>query len=441
MSNWSAQNWICISARCVAAALSVMVATAPQAQLADFDDAEFKVSAISVRSANNPQAGQLDLYVQVPIHKLGFESSPRGFTATYTVKAEFSKLDEQGRPQSVTLSPIWEQSVTLAFHGETQKRTTADVTTHSVTLDPGQYLIAIQYTDHVSQQVYFQEFTASVRRFDRPLTLSDLILLESYDPTSQQLTPLVTGELPADAVKLDLYYLIYTDSTRTVTLTQEVLPVDRARNAFADSGTNYVWTDTIAVSAGQHQQVSTIPLHDFEAGHYRVIVTLRDELGHVRDTAERIVVFRWYGLSAYTDNLDEAIEQLVYIARNREFNAFRRTSNEEERLRLFKEFWDKRDPTPGTTRNERMEEHYYRIDYANRKFRRRVPGWQTDRGLVFVLHGQPDDTNRQTYSYNSKPWEIWYFYRIGRQFIFVDQTGFGDYELVVPVWDDRNRID
>ena len=421
--------------------LCTVMAHAVQAQSARFDDAEFAATAISVRGTGDPVTGQLDLYVQVPIHQLTFESSPEGFTASYSVKAECSRLNERGEPQSVMLAPIWEQSVTRSFHAETQDRTAADLTTHTVSLDPGQYLVAVQFTDQNSNQTYFKEIIAHVRDFDRPLALSDLVQLESYDPAVKELTPRVTGELEAFATDLTLYYLIYADHAETVTLTQELVSAGRTRNEPADPGGNYIWTDTVNVSAGQHQQVSTIPLGDLEAGRYRVVVTLRDELGRVRDRAQRMIVVRWEGLSSHLDNLEEAIEQLDYIARGRELRALRRASNDEERRRLFEEFWGKRDPTPATPRNERMEEHYYRIDYANRKFRRQVAGWKTDRGLVYVLHGHPEDVQRQTYSYNTKPWEIWYYYRIGRQFIFVDQTGLGDYELVVPVWDDRNRID
>ena len=80
------------------------------------------------------------------------------------------------------------------------------------------------------------------------------------------------------------------------------------------------------------------------------------------------------------------------------------------------------------------------IDYANRMFGNVIPGWKTDRGHVLILHGYPDNVDQQTFSFGTEPWEVWYYYRIGRQFIFVDKTGFGDYELMVPIWDERTRI-
>jgi hypothetical protein len=87
-----------------------------------------------------------------------------------------------------------------------------------------------------------------------------------------------------------------------------------------------------------------------------------------------------------------------------------------------------------------MEEFYYRISSANQRFGSGVPGWRTDRGQVLVSFGEPDITERHPYNYNVEPYEVWWYNRIGRKFIFVDKTGFGDYELLVPIWDDATRI-
>ena len=75
----------------------------------------------------DPELGQLDLYVQVPFSKLEFESSPNGFRANYSIRAEVSTLDERGRPLSVIQAPVWDQSITVPIHAETQSITRADL--------------------------------------------------------------------------------------------------------------------------------------------------------------------------------------------------------------------------------------------------------------------------------------------------------------------------
>ncbi|NNF58038.1 MAG: GWxTD domain-containing protein, partial [Rhodothermaceae bacterium] len=140
-------------------------------------------------------------------------------------------------------------------------------------------------------------------------------------------------------------------------------------------------------------------------------------------------------------NLNEAIAQLRYVARDREIRAIRNAATPEEQLRLFRAFWERRDPTPGTARNERMEEYYYRVSFANDEYGRLTDqGWNTDQGEVYIRFGEPDIVERHPFNYGTKPYEIWYYNRHGRRFVFVDDNGMGDYELLIPIWDERTRM-
>ena len=425
------------SLSCLGLVLAATFITPVSAQLAQ-PRAELEAFAASVINDDSPSSGQLDLYVQVPYSKLEFQSGPDGFTARYSIRAEVSLLDRTGRPLSVTQAPVWDQSVTVPVHAETQSLVRFDLTTHTITLQPGSYLIAVQLSDEYSRKNFFREIASTVRAFDRPLGLSDVVLLDDYEVESQTLTPRVSADIPPTATELSFHYEVYSQSAQTVVLTEELLSESQmAGQAIAQ----YSSSDTVYIAAGTHYRLGSMPVSDLDAGRYRLRVTMLNSGGHVQDTVELPVAARWAGLDEHLGNLDEAIAQLAYISPGRELGAMRRAPSEAERLAMFREFWEKRDPTPGTARNERMEEHYYRIHYANRHFGRNQPGWLTDRGQVFVLHGHPDDVQRQVYSYNNRPWEVWYFYALGRQFVFVDKTGFGDYELVVPMWDDRTRLD
>ena len=87
-----------------------------------------------------------------------------------------------------------------------------------------------------------------------------------------------------------------------------------------------------------------------------------------------------------------------------------------------------------------MEEYYARVAYANKHFSHLGDGWKTDMGMVFVLYGAPENIERHPFDANDKPYEIWYYYNLGRQFIFVDHSGFGDYRLTYPTTDLWGRI-
>ena len=54
--------------------------------------------------------------------------------------------------------------------------------------------------------------------------------------------------------------------------------------------------------------------------------------------------------------------------------------------------------------------------------------------LVKKMRGTNHDKRVHPFEINSKPYEVWYYNALNRRFVFVDYTGFGDYELVEPEW-------
>ena len=107
----------------------------------------------------------------------------------------------------------------------------------------------------------------------------------------------------------------------------------------------------------------------------------------------------------------------------------------QERFDGITEFWLRRDPTPGTTTNEVRQEFFRRVRLANRSFTfMRQQGWRTDRGRVYIKHGEPDEIDDYPFAPNSHPYQEWHYYRGGRyrKFTFIDENEDGDYRLVYP---------
>ncbi|MFQ5789375.1 MAG: GWxTD domain-containing protein [Acidobacteriota bacterium] len=105
-------------------------------------------------------------------------------------------------------------------------------------------------------------------------------------------------------------------------------------------------------------------------------------------------------------------EDVVYIISDREREAFLELQSVEEWEAFIHAFWRRRDPEPLTPINEFREEHYRRIEFANRTLGREsaVPGWMTDRGKMYIILGEPDD--RETFM--SVPFlypaELWFYF-------------------------------
>jgi len=176
---------------------------------------------------------------------------------------------------------------------------------------------------------------------------------------------------------------------------------------------------------------------DLMLGNYSLQVKVND--GEHKAQITQPFRTRMTSLPLTITNLDEAINQLIYIANKSEIDKMKKAPEAEKR-RLFKEFWKKHDPTPGTETNELMDEYYRRVAFSNAHFSSFQEGWKSDMGMIYIIFGPPNDVERQPYNVVSNPfgereiyaYELWYYYDINRRFIFVDYRGFGDYRLLNP---------
>jgi GWxTD domain-containing protein len=134
-------------------------------------------------------------------------------------------------------------------------------------------------------------------------------------------------------------------------------------------------------------------------------------------------------------------EDVRWIITPEERAAFIRLSKNEERDGFVERFWQRRDPTPGTSENEYKEEHYRRIAYANVHFGQAFPGWESDRGRIYIVYGPPDRIQTESDRNGGdpgKPSESWHYHSIpgyGRDIDlkFVDVCNCGDYRLETPL--------
>jgi GWxTD domain-containing protein len=148
---------------------------------------------------------------------------------------------------------------------------------------------------------------------------------------------------------------------------------------------------------------------------------------------------RWAGVPSAINDLDKAVAQLVYIASSSEKSYIESAPTKEEKIKRYLEFWKKKNPNPNEEDNRVFDEYYRRINFANENFTYFMEGWRSDRGMVYITLGPPNNIDRHPFDYDAKPYEIWEYYDMNQQFIFVDETGFGDYRLTTPMYGDMYR--
>lgn len=83
-------------------------------------------------------------------------------------------------------------------------------------------------------------------------------------------------------------------------------------------------------------------------------------------------------------------EDAAYIIAPEERCAFLQLRSDEERDIFIEQFWYRRNPDPESFENPFQEEHYRRIVFANNEFGTDIPGWQTDRGHIYIRYGPAD---------------------------------------------------
>ena len=134
----------------------------------------------------------------------------------------------------------------------------------------------------------------------------------------------------------------------------------------------------------------------------------------------------------FIKNQELALEQMRRYLLNNEERSLLKKASKKEKETLFAKFWKDRDPTIETSSNELMDEFFFRINYANENFDSWQPGWETDRGKIYILFGPPDNIYRSQSFNTMRTIHRWDYLKINKQFIFVDQNGFGDFKLNSP---------
>jgi GWxTD domain-containing protein len=148
--------------------------------------------------------------------------------------------------------------------------------------------------------------------------------------------------------------------------------------------------------------------------------------------------------------LDPGSENFYHRARHlftkSERKIFNNLGNEERRREFIRYFWEIRDPDPLTEVNEFKEEIEERFEFVSLYLKEGGrPGWDTDRGRIYMILGAPDyiDPNVYTEDPVLKGRIIHWFYGLsdsvdsdytyagteGMFFRFIDKDGYGFYRL------------
>jgi GWxTD domain-containing protein len=399
-------------------------------------DAPFQFDALNFASFDSyGLRGRLDVYVHIPYDIITFLRKEEGYAGTFTLTLFVTE------PESGTLIKeiSWQRTIDVLSFEHTKSALYYDLSQQSLTLPPGPVQLEVMFEDAGSARQFRISRRMSARSFDlNVFAMSDLMLVRAAEMQGPKriITPHVDANVSMLRNGFGLFYEIYNPfdlaGVRVTTLVLQrgdTLSVRTERNALR-TGLN---------SFNTRIQTTGLGIGAYTA---RVTITRLEDSTETLASAERPFLLQWMsesGTVAISD-LDAAIDQLVYFAKDSDLAYIKESADKAERRKRFDAFWEKNNPVPGATSNRAFIEYYNRVAYANDHFRHYIEGWKTDRGMVYIIFGAPDYVDRHPSDPDVKPYETWEYYDVARRFTFQDESGFGDYRLVYPIWDERTRI-
>ena len=397
----------------------------------DVSESSFFVDAMSFAS----QAGansRLDIFTQVGYDALSFIKRNELYDAAYEMTV--SIFDSTS---TLVNEKLWTEEVKGVPFDRSVSPGQSSVTQRMFEIKPGNYLLRVMMRDkesgvsrHVTRQILVSDYAGP------DFSLSDIMLLNrvSMQGEKRSIAPNISsnvGTIPeAFFAYIEVYNARKLDSVRLVT---EVVNSKNDRILQVDT--------LVSLNPGRNERILRIPHASLPLGDFKLLVKARpvheppDEDTPSLSTTNRHIVVRWSGMPQSVKDLNVAIDQVRYIAKDDELSVLKDAQTQEEKQTRFMEFWKRRDPNPSTPRNERMEEYYARVEYANKQFSHYIDGWRTDMGMVYIIFGAPNNVDRHPFEVDSKPYEVWAYYELNYSFVFIDQTGFGDYRLETPMWE------
>jgi GWxTD domain-containing protein len=325
-------------------------------------------------------------------------------------------------------------------------------------LPPAKYKLRLTAIDGISKRTGISTFELNVKSFSSEnLDVSDMELAYSIvpSPSDTVVSPFVksgrvvvpnpTHYISNDDSLLYLYCEVYNLAIREGASDEFELKV-----AILDSYGYELREYPIMKNKkpGPTAVVSqALPVKGLPGGSYELNLKITDNVTgrKVVATKKFMLIYGFNQLTPTMTNPDsftvedaQLMEQVIrYITTKEEKETYEGLNLEGKKSWLIA-FWDRKNPNPGSKVNTYKNEVFRRFLYANHYYSnsvaKKTDGWKSDRGRVYIQYGPPDQIDLHPSTMDNRPYERWLYYRLpdqsgGNYFIFVDETGYGNYQL------------
>lgn len=359
----------------------------------------------SAEPARGPEGGAVHLTVRFTEEDLLFVMDSGGETGIWELAAGVDgtfPVRESGRVERGEM-PVTEE---LTLTG----------------LRPGQHLLTLMMTDLETGNSTVWEETIEIN------------LLDSVSWSSGNLQ-VAGGAYRRAADTAMVSWRVYPPLRRTVhTDTLEAAFVMRDAGGVT---TREGWMDMV-FSNGSYRGTALLELDGLEAGGHEVLAAIVSDGEIVTAARTELRLLQAWDVWGNDPDLTETL--IRPIARPSELNRLDDAEGYSSRRAVMAEFWQERDPTPGTSRNEYLEMYLARLDEIDRRFSvMNMKGINTDQGRVYALLGEPDIIDSRPMETSTRPTQVWTYCSPPIEVPFIDYDGVGIYELATG-WEEVKRF-
>ena len=372
---------------------------------------------------NNLDSSRVDIHIKIPYSSIQFIKQDSNFVSQYELTFAILNLD------NLPIKRLSKQYIAkVGDFEDTYSSLITDMVLESIILSNDVFKLNVELMDLDTRKIFRKNIEIELNIFKNNKVISDLILLDLKNKNSlfKDGFPVIPPMVSDIDSSINIYYETISRNNLTDYIYYKIsstLEEDILKDSIQIIDSNLVF-----------KNILNIPITEKMNSTFKVDLSydrLFDDSLEDNMISSVLIKSDFMGMTSFVNDIDEAIEQLRYIAFTDEIKKLfkNKTITKEDKL---KEFWTKRDPTPETQKNELMNEYYKRVSFANKQFQTWQKGWKSSMGMIFILFGPPDNIEKNMSDINGREYQRWNYIRINRSFTFLDYNGFGEFELLDP---------
>ncbi|HMG69882.1 MAG TPA: GWxTD domain-containing protein [Gemmatimonadaceae bacterium] len=374
------------------------------------------VGKVSSFASAFPDTTLVLVSISIPNHALTFTREGDRYRAPYEVKLSLNRGDIEAA--SVNAMEI----VRVGSFREVNRTDESIIFQHYFHVAPGTYALSAMVRDVGGSRGATQQATINVPALGTGRLSTPLLVYEAAGRSTFDSAPGLLASPRSSAVfGRDSTVAIYIEAYGQGTRLPVYFVVRSGKGA-------QLWRDstTLARRGAMFSGVVNVPISTVGVGIAQVLFTRRD----ASDSA-KAPLFVSFGEDIPLMSFEDMLGYLRFFASPGRLSGLRNAAPE-RRATMWAEFLRATDPIPETAINEDMQAYFGRIQVANAQFRMdRNPGWLSDRGMVFVSLGEPDQvvernvngtvSNQQMG--NTTRLQVWQYRNYSSQLVFYEETG------------------